>query len=128
MRRTLSKVFVPVSAVLVGALPMVVMAQTGGGTTGALSNNVQAFLTNVNGWVNSLLVILFVAAIAAFFWGLIKYLWGSEQDHKKGLQQMGMGILALFVMASIWGLVGFMQGTLGIGAGHAPTVQSLQVN
>lgn len=67
-------------------------------------------------------------AILAFFYGLAKYLFGGADDHSKGLKIMGMGILAIFVMASLGGIVALLQNTFGTGGQqnlNAPCVGSL---
>jgi hypothetical protein len=59
-------------------------------------------------------------AVLSFFWFLIEFIWQGRSDPSKrtaGLQGMGYSVLALFVMVSIWGLVGFFGSLLGIGQG-----------
>lgn len=62
-----------------------------------------------------LVAVLLTLALLAFFWGMIKYIksLGSEKDKKDGKELMVWGIVALFVMVSVWGLVGLITGTLG---------------
>lgn len=59
-------------------------------------------------------------AVVVFFWFLVEFLWKGREDGAKrseGLKGMGYAILALFVMVSVWGLVGFIGSFLGIGGG-----------
>ena len=53
-----------------------------------------------------------VAAIAllVFFWGLVKFIMkaGDEKAVAEGRRLMLWGIVALFVMVSVWGLVYFI--------------------
>jgi Type IV secretion system pilin len=59
-------------------------------------------------------------ALLAFFWFLVMFIWkGSESsdEQAKGKKGMLYSILALFVMASIWGIIGFMGTVLGINQG-----------
>jgi hypothetical protein len=59
-------------------------------------------------------------AVIAFFWFLIQFIvkGGGEGDARtKSLQGMGYSILALFVMVSIWGIVGLLGSMFGIGQG-----------
>ncbi len=74
-------------------------------------------LEKVRGWLNLLVPMLITLGIIAFFWGLTKYLLTQGEDKKKGLDIMLMGILAVFVMGSIGGLVGLLQSTTGIDNG-----------
>lgn len=61
--------------------------------------------------------IAFALALLAFFWGLAHFILlksGSETAREDGSRIMIWGVVALFVMTSIWGIVRFMQGELGI--------------
>jgi len=57
--------------------------------------------------VKSLIPILLGVAVVVFFWGIIQYLFTDAKE--KGSKLMFWGIIALFVMVSIWGLVAFLQ-------------------
>ena len=59
-------------------------------------------------------------AVLAFFWFLITFIWKGRDDaaeQKKSLAGMGWSILALFVMVSIWGIVGFLGSIVGVNQG-----------
>lgn len=67
--------------------------------------------------VGSLIPIFFGLAIIYFFWGLIEFI-RSAGDPKKaaeGKSIMIYGVIAIAVMASIWGLVGWLQTVTGVG-------------
>ncbi len=73
--------------------------------------------------VNALEVIGGIAATAAFFFGLAKYIWaaGDEGKAKDGRSIMTWGVLAMFVLVSIGGIIGFLQQSTGTGIyGPAP--------
>jgi uncharacterized membrane-anchored protein len=56
--------------------------------------------------------IIVAIALLAFFWGLAMYVLnfsGEDKDKKKGRDMMVYGILVLFVMVSVWGLVNLLQ-------------------
>lgn len=58
------------------------------------------------------------AALLAFFWYLIKFILNPSADNKKqSLQGMGYSILALFVMVSIWGIIGLLGSLVGVNQG-----------
>ena len=50
--------------------------------------------------INPLISFLFVAATAVFVWGVIEYLWGSENEEarSKGRRHMFWGIVGLLIM------------------------------
>ena len=59
-------------------------------------------------------------AVLVFFWFLIEFIWkGAADPAKRGeaLKGMGLSVLALFVMVSIWGLIGFFGNLVGINQG-----------
>lgn len=59
-------------------------------------------------------------AVLVFFYFLIVFIikGGESSDTKAAtLKGMGYSILALFVMVSIWGIVGFLGSMFGIGQG-----------
>jgi hypothetical protein len=67
-----------------------------------------------------LIILLFVIATIAFFWGLITYLIGGGGDVKKieaGRTVMVWGIAALLLMSSAWGVVRVLCNFFGSCAG-----------
>lgn len=74
----------------------------------------------VGGLINPLLAVLTGLALAAFLWGLAKFIYragGDEKAVEEGKRVMKWGILALFIMISIWGIISFIQGELNLTAG-----------
>lgn len=65
---------------------------------------------------NSLIPLLFALAIAGFIFGVIKMVINPDdaEKRKQGKQYMIWGIIALFVMIAIWGLVAILTNTFGI--------------
>ena len=79
-----------------------------------------SFLALLQTLVTRLVPFAIGLAVLAFFWYLIQFIWkGGEDPAKKADAMKGMGysILALFVMVSIWGIVGFLGSMFGIGQG-----------
>jgi hypothetical protein len=103
-------------ALIIGAsflLPLVTSAQ---GITGILNNIIKP-LGNI---VGILIPIVFSLALLYFFWGLATYILSVDQDKEVAKKRMIWGIVALFVMSAVWGLVKFIQTNLGIT--ETPTV------
>lgn len=80
---------------------------------GAPLSGLQTLLTNFGKLVDTALPIIVSLALLAFFWGLVKFIWGGG-DKEKAKSLMGWSILALFLMVSIWGIVRFIAGSVGI--------------
>src|SRR3989344_308746 len=65
-------------------------------------------------------------ALMVFFWGLAKFIFrvgGDEKAVEGGKRLMIWGLLALFVMISVWGIIRFMQNALLLplpGSGGSP--------
>ncbi len=60
--------------------------------------------------MNSVVPFLVTLAIAAFIYGIIKYFLNpdNEEKRKEGKTYMFWGLVTLFVMVSIWALVGIL--------------------
>lgn len=86
-------------------LPLVAFAQTPTNLIGLIS-----FAGDV---LNRLIPLLIALALVAFFWGLVTYIWGKTPGEAKNV--MVAGILGLFVMVSIWGIIRIAQNTFGVG-------------
>ncbi len=84
--------------------------------TVALAQSIQSVFLLFSNLLNALIGMLITAAIVVFFWGLIKYLLhdGSSEDAHKGVYQMIWGVVAIFVMVSIWGLIALLQRTFQV--------------
>jgi len=61
--------------------------------------------------------VIFGVALVLFLWGITQYLMHSdnEQMRTQGKNFMIWGIICLFVMVSVWGLVSILTSTFGVG-------------
>ncbi len=84
-------------------------------------------IERVGGWVSLALPVVAGLALLAFFWGLAKYIFSSADETKKaeGKNVMIYGIIALFVMVAVWGIVAFISSSLGISTGGAIQIQPI---
>lgn len=67
--------------------------------------------------VSSLITLAGAVALLAFFWGLAKFIFrigGDEKAVTEGKNIMKWGLIALFVLVSVWGIIGFFQKELGL--------------
>lgn len=71
---------------------------------------VSTIITNV---FRPLVSILLGLALIYFLIGVFKYIQstGDETKRKEGINMMTYGVIALFVMVSVWGLVAVLQKT-----------------
>ena len=81
------------------------------GTGSTLETVVDQFLVTVN----LLIPVVVSLALLVFFWGLAKFMLsaGDETGVQEGKQLMLWGTIALFIMVSIFGIVGLIAGDFG---------------
>ncbi|MBI3573763.1 hypothetical protein HY090_01825 [Candidatus Kaiserbacteria bacterium] len=67
-------------------------------------------------------------ALLGFLWGLTMFIWNANNEKKKaeGKYVMLWGVITLFVMFSIWGIVSLFQGTFKLQTEklHVPSADS----
>jgi hypothetical protein len=90
---------------------------------------INTIIASVQGIVTRLIPLAVGLAILAFFFFLVKFIWnsGDPSGRADSLRGMGYSVLALFVMVSIWGLVGFIGSALGVGQGGSAPIPTVQV-
>lgn len=93
-------------AVLLAVSPLLSFAE--GATIWSLAGLVSALL-------NAIIPILFSLAVVYFLWGVVKYVISAEADDKEKAKSVVVrGVIGLFVMSSVWGLVAFIGRSVGI--------------
>ena len=78
---------------------------------------VKDLIRAVGGLINPIIVILVGVALLAFFWGLARFIFrvgGDEKAVDEGKRIMKWGLIALFVMVSVWGIIIFIQEALDL--------------
>jgi hypothetical protein len=96
-------------------------------TSFAALSNVYGLVGDISKIVNSAIPILFALALLGFFYGLVKFIFGKEEDKAAAKKTMIWGVIALFVMASVWGLVSYLGTALGVNQDSAPTTTLVPV-
>ena len=73
-------------------------------------SNVQDIIESVKNIIDILIPLVAALALLYFFWGLAKFILNSGDPEAKeaGKSIMIWGIVALFVIVSVWGLVRFV--------------------
>lgn len=86
------------------ALPQIAFAQT----------VITDIIDTIYEILNAIVPVLIVLATIFFFWGLAKFILnaGDSEGRKQGVQIMIYGVIGLFVIVSVWGLVALLQNTL----------------
>ncbi len=87
--------------------------------------NLTTLLTAVGNLVEKALPIVVALALLAFFYGLAKFIFSGAEGKDEGKTLMIWGIVALFVMVSVWGLVRFIGNAFGITQGGTADIPSV---
>lgn len=85
-------------------------------------------LALANTFLNALIGLFITLAIVVFFWGLIKYLTNAGEDKAAGLSIMFMGVVSIFVMVSIWGIIRLLQSTFKVTSTDPVIPKGIQIN
>lgn len=85
---------------------------------------IQDLITGISALITSAVPIIIGLALIGFLWGLATYIFkaGDETAKEEGKKIMLWGVIILFVMVSIWGIVAILQRTFGTGGVTNPPV------
>ena len=112
----LNKIYKVSGLVVASSLPSITYAQEKLGKPRDIFAGIYGIVTSI------LIPLAFTLALLFFFWGVAKYILAVGGDAKEeGKKIMVWGVIALFVMSSVWGLVYFIRGEL-IGNTNPTTV------
>ena len=80
-------------------------------------SSIRTLIRSVGNVVDLLITTLIDVELLVFFWGLAKFVFrlgGDEKAVDEGKRLMIWGTIALFVMISVAGIIGFVQRELGL--------------
>lgn len=90
--------------------PVLVFAQ---GTQGRTATTVIQEITRT---IGNLMFVIIALTLVVFLWGIVMYvIKDSEIDKAKAIKYMTNGLISLFVMLAIWGLVYIIDSFIGGG-------------
>jgi predicted PurR-regulated permease PerM len=103
--------------------PVLAFAQGAGGTL----SNLTGFVTQAKAIIDLLIPMAFALAIIYFFYGVAKYIGkaGDPKEAAAGKSIMIYGVIAIAVMASLYGIIAYLQNTVGVTTGNTITVPKL---
>ena len=93
----------------------------------ALAADLDSVLDQIGDLIGTATPIIVALALLFFFYGLAKYILNSGDEEKKseGKSVMIWGIIALFVMVSVWGLVNLLANTFEVTDGSTIDIPSV---
>lgn len=117
----MKKKFYSAVAIVTAFLPTIVFAQ-------GVYTTVDTLINRLATWIPRLTGIVFALAILGFLWGLMLFIFsaGNEEKRSEGKGIMIWGLVAIFVMSSIYGIVRLAQNAVDVGGSgtlQPPTVQ-----
>jgi predicted PurR-regulated permease PerM len=118
MKNKLTKIGVGAAMFL---LPAVAFAQYSITNSNTLFSAIESIL-------NAVIPIIIALAVVYILWGIVQsFVRGSEDERKAGHMKILYGIIALFIMISIWGLVNILVNTTNLN-NNIPTNQIPNLN
>lgn len=116
----LNKIYKISGLVIASFLPFVAYAQDPLGGTSDILGAAKNIVTDI------LIPLAFVLALLFFFWGVAKYILAVGSDGKEeGRKIMIWGVVALFVMSTVWGLVAFIVDEFELGGETSAPVPTI---
>ena len=96
--------------IAIAALPLLALAQA------PQFSNLFNLVDATKAILDRLIPIAVTLALLFFIWGLAQFILasGDEEKRSEGKRKMGWGIVALFVIISIWGIVVWIANVLGV--------------
>lgn len=63
-----------------------------------------------------IVILMFAVALVVFFWGIVQFISSSNTDdgREKGKRNIFWGIVGMFIMFSVYGIIGIILETFGI--------------
>ena len=128
MKSKYMKYLAPVAA---WALPALAMAAIQGSGTTARSTTIADIMNDIKNLLDLAVPIMITICLLYFIYGLSQFILSSESDDSRteGRNRMIHGVVALFAIVAVWGLVGVVARSFQIGGGSLqggdiPLVQS----
>ena|SRR5690606_27588217 len=108
------------------AAPFAASAQQIDGT------DLSSLLGSIIMFINSVLIpFIWAIAFIVFIWGVFQYFiagGANEEQRDKGKQLVIWGVIAFFVMSSVWGIVNLFRGTFHFGNENTPPIPGFDVS
>lgn len=125
MRKNLKNVF---KSIPLAFLPLVAFAQTSGGLCGPINytKSLQWYLCEIYKIIGSYLIpILSLAALGYFMFNVVMFIKSADNDKMREPYKQAMiwGVIALFVMVSVWGIVAILGDIVGTNTSIIPQIR-----
>jgi hypothetical protein len=96
-------------------MPTMALAQYN--TSSGSAQNATGLLATVYSIVTQLTYIIVAVGILVFIYGVVMYVIAGSEDKKEHAQRIILwGVIGLFAIVAVWGLVAFLANTTGVGS------------
>src|SRR3989338_66431 len=88
----------------------------------AFAADINTVIDDLTDIVGLIIPLLLSAAVAVFFWGLVKFIAHADDEKmlEDGKQMVVWGMIAIFIMVALWSIVGFIQRELDLDLATTP--------
>ncbi len=78
--------------------------------------------------INPLILLVFAGGFFFFMWGMVKFLWNSREGEVSddGKQHMLWGVVGMFIMVSVYGIITIMTNSFGINEDSATNTSNAE--
>ncbi len=78
--------------------------------------DIQGIILTIQGMVEAIVPLLITIALVVFIWGIIQYITAGADEEKRSAARSVIlyGVIGLFAIVSVWGLVAIIQNTFGV--------------
>ena len=92
----------------------------------ALANVIDKTVSNLQTAITGIPALIIGAAVIYFLYGVFQYAAGGD-DKTRGEAKTKIlyGLIAIFVMTAVWGLIGEIASITGVGSGSKPSYPSI---
>lgn len=98
-------------------LPVLALPLIAGAATALDLGGVNSSITTIIATMNNIVPLLIGVAVLVFLWGVLKFVLAGSDDAAKRKDARGFmiwGLVSIFIMVSVWGLVGLLQSSFGL--------------
>ncbi len=87
----------------------------------------QTLITQIDGLITAAVPVVIGLAILLFLWGLARYMLNQDDaEARAGARSIMLwGVVIIFVMIALWGLVNLLETLTGVGTGTARPAPAL---
>lgn len=92
-------------------------------------NYFESATASIGALVSQLIPIAIAIGLLFFIWGLVQFIMSGGDDTAKEAAKTHMvwGVIALFVMVAVWGIVGLLGDITGVDIGGSPDLPTVGV-